>query len=146
MSASSLAHVTRSQPSSVGMAERQELVQGAFAALDGGDLGPFKELLSPDAKWVAIPQGDVVAETPTCANRDAILDRLGRLHKNGRRFRVGKMVEAGDRVAVEVTLQSPEWSDSVTLFRVFTFESSGDSVVRLNDCIDESYALQVLVA
>ena len=99
-------------------------MQRAFAALDGGDLGPFKELLSPEAKWVAIPQGDVVAETPTCANRDAILDRLRRLHKNGRRFHLGKVIEAGDRVAVEVTLQSPEWSDSVTLYRVFTFEAA----------------------
>jgi hypothetical protein len=40
---------------------------------------------------------------------------------------------------------SPEWSDSVTLYRVFTFDTS-NAVVRLNDCIDESYALQILVA
>jgi hypothetical protein len=29
---------------------------------------------------------------------------------------------------------------------VFTFEPGEDTVVRLNDCIDESYALQILVA
>jgi hypothetical protein len=34
----------------------------------------------------------------------------------------------------------------VTLYKVFTFGSSDDVVVRLNDCIDESYALQVLAA
>jgi hypothetical protein len=34
----------------------------------------------------------------------------------------------------------------VTLFRVFAFAPDRDAVVRLNDCIDESYALQVLVA
>ena len=127
------------------MAERQQLVQAAFAALDKGELDPFKELLDPNAKWVAIPQGENVVETPTCVNRAAILDRLKRVHQNGRRFRVGKMIEGGDRIAVEVTVLSPEWSDSVSLYRVFTFDAS-DAVVRLNDCVDESYALQVLVA
>jgi ketosteroid isomerase-like protein len=127
------------------MPERQKLVREAFAALDKGAFEPFKELLDPEAKWVAIPQGESVAETPTCANRAAILNRLKRVHENGRRFRVGKVIEGGDRVAVEVTVLSPEWSDSVTLYRVFTF-GTGDAVVRLNDCLDESYALQVLVA
>ena len=114
--------------------------------MDSGDIEPFRELLDPDAKWVAIPQGGDVAETPTCASRAAIVDRLKRLHRNGRRFQLGKLIEAGDRVAVEVTLLAPEWSGPVTLFRVFTFGRGGDAVVRLNDCIDESYALQVLVA
>lgn len=127
------------------MANRQELVRRAFAALDDGDVEPFSELLDRDAKWVAIPQGDV-AETPTCPNRAAIVDRLARLHENGRRFQLVKLIEAGDRLAVEVTVLSPEWSDSVTLFRVFTFGTGEDVVTRLNDCIDESYALQVLVA
>ncbi len=128
------------------MGDRQELVRRAFAALDRGDTEPFRELLAPDAKWVAIPQGVDVAETPTCTSGAAIIDRLNRLHKNGRRFQVGKLLEAGDRVAVEVTALSPEWSEPVTLFRVFTFGPGGDAVVRMNDCIDESYALQVLVA
>jgi len=127
------------------MPERQRLLRDAFAALDKGELEPFKELLDPDAKWVAIAQGENVAETPACIDRAAILDRLKRVHENGRRFRVGKVIEGGDRVAVEVTVLSPEWSDPVTLYRVFTFDTS-DAVVRLNDCIDESYALQVLVA
>jgi hypothetical protein len=129
-----------------GMGDRQELVRGAFAALDSGDIEPFTELLDPDAKWVAIPQGGDPADTPTCASRAAIVDRLTRLHQNGRRFRLGKLIEAGDRVAVEVTLLSPEWSGPVTLFRVFTFAPESDAVVRLNDCLDESYALQVLAA
>jgi len=33
----------------------------------------------------------------------------------------------------------------VTLYRVFAF-GGDDVVVRLNDCVDESYALQVLVS
>jgi ketosteroid isomerase-like protein len=126
------------------MRDRQELVRQAFVALDSGNVEPLRELLDPDAKWVAIPQGDV-ADTPTCASRAAIVDRLKRLHRNGRRFQLGKLIESGDRIAVEVTLRSPEWSAPVTLFRVFTF-GPGDAVVRLNDCIDESYALQILVA
>ena len=40
----------------------------------------------------------------------------------------------------------PEWSGPVTMFKVFTFDPRGALVVRLNDCIDESYALQVLAA
>jgi SnoaL-like domain len=128
------------------MGHRQELVRRAFAALDSGDVDPFRELLDPGAKWVAIPQSGDVAETPTCASRAAILDRLERLHRKGRRFQLGKLIEAGDRVAVEVTLLTPEWSGPVTLFRVFTFGPGRDAVVRLNDCIDESYALQVLLA
>ena len=57
-----------------------------------------------------------------------------------------RVVVYPDRIAVEVTLLAPEWSGPVTLFRVFTFGRGGDAVVRLNDCIDESYALQVLAA
>jgi hypothetical protein len=126
--------------------DRQELLRRGFAALDSGEIGPFRELLDPDAKWVAIPQGDDIAETPTCPSRAAIVDRLERLHRNGRRFQLGKLIEAGDRIAAEVTLLAPEWSGPVTIFRVFTFVPGGDTVVRLNDCIDESYALQILVA
>jgi ketosteroid isomerase-like protein len=128
------------------MGNRQELVRRAFAALDAGDIEPFRELLDADAKWVAIPQGGDVAETPTCAGAAAILDRLERLHRNRRRFQLGRLIETGDRVAVEMTLLAPEWSGPVTLFRVFTFSPGRDTVVRMNDCLDESYALQVLAA
>ena len=128
------------------MTDRKDLVRQAFAALDGGEIEPFRELLDPDARWVAIPQGEDVAETPTCPSRAAIVDRLDRLHRNGRRCQLGRLIEAGDRVAVELTLLSPEWSAPVTMYRVFTFASGADTVVRLNDCIDESYALQILVA
>ena len=40
----------------------------------------------------------------------------------------------------------PEWSGPVILFKVFTFGPNSDAIVRLNDCIDESYALQILAA
>ena len=127
------------------MTDRKELVRHAFAALDAGDIAPLRELFAPDARWIAIPQGGE-GETPSCANRAAIVDRLGHHHANGRRFRLGKLIEEGDRIAVETTVLAPEWSGPVTLFKVFTFEPDGDVVVRLNDCIDESYALQVLAA
>jgi ketosteroid isomerase-like protein len=128
------------------MGDRQDLLRQAFTALDGGDIAPFRELLDPGAKWVAIPHGGAGGETPTCRNRAAIVDRLERLHRNGRRFHLGKLIEDGDRVAVELTVLAPEWSGPVTLFRVFTFGPGEDAVVRVNDCIDESYALQVLAA
>src|SRR5205823_8602666 len=108
--AASLAGASRLAPASgvgdhsVGMrGDRQELVRRAFAALDTGDVEPFRELLDPRAEWVAIPQGGDGGETATCGNRAAIVDRLERHHRNGRRFQLGKLIEAGDRVAVEVT-------------------------------------------
>jgi len=128
------------------MAERQERVSRAFAALNEGDVEPFRVLLDADAEWVAIPQGDPVADTPRCTGRGAIVNRLKRVHKNGRRFSLGKVIETDDRLAAEVTVESPEWSAPVTVYRVFTFRPGTDVAVRLNDCIDESYALQVLVA
>jgi ketosteroid isomerase-like protein len=126
------------------MADRKELVRRAFAALDAGDVTPFTELFAPDAQWVAIPQGD--GETPSCANRAAIVGRLAHHHANGRRFQLGKLIEEGDRIAVETVVLAPEWSGPVTLYKVFTFEPDGNVVLRMNDCIDESYALQVLAA
>jgi len=128
------------------VADRQELIRQAFTALDRGDIAPFKDLLDPDATWVAIPHGGEEGETPACTSRAAILDRLERLGRSGRRFQLGKLIEDRDRIAVEVTVLAPEWSGPVTLFRVFTFATGGNAVVRLNDCLDESYALQVLAA
>jgi hypothetical protein len=130
----------------IGMSDREGLIRNAFAALDVGDVGPFKALFDPDAKWIGVPQRGEVDETPTCPNRVAIVDLLGRHHANGRRFLLGKLIEDGDRVAVELTILAPEWSAPVSVFKVFTFERGEDVVVRMNDCIDESYALQVLAA
>jgi ketosteroid isomerase-like protein len=128
------------------MADRQALVRQAFAALDDGDIEPFRALFDPAAIWVGIPQRGETDETPACPNRAAIIDRLERNHAKGRRFAFGKLIESRDRIAVEVTVHAPEWSGPVTLYRVFTFAAGSDIVVRLNDCIDESYALQVLAA
>jgi ketosteroid isomerase-like protein len=128
------------------VAQRTELVRQAFKALDAGDIEPFRELFDADAKWIGVPQRGEEDETPTCPNRAAIVDRLEQHHASGRRFRLGKLIEGGDRVAVEITVLVPEWSGPVTLFKVFTFGPRADTVVQLNDCIDESYALQVLAA
>lgn len=128
------------------MNNRKKLIRQAFTALDVGDIAPFKALFDPDAKWIGIPKRGEVDETPTCPNRAAIVDLLDRHHANGRRFRLGRLIEDGDRVAVELTILVPEWSGPVCMFKVFTFEPGEDVVVRMNDCIDESYALQVLAA
>ncbi len=108
--------------------------------------GGTKAFFDPDAKWIGIPKRGEVDETPTCPNRAAIVDLLERHHANGRRFRLGRLIEDGDRVAVELTIFVPEWSGPACMFKVFTFEPGEDVVVRMNDCIDESYALQVLAA
>jgi ketosteroid isomerase-like protein len=128
------------------MSDRERLIREAFAAMADGDLGPFERLFDPEAKWVGIPGGGNDGGTATCANRAAILDRLRRIHANGRRFQAEKVLEEGDRVAVAVRITDPSWSSPVTIFRVFAFREGSDVVVRLNDCLDESYALQVLVA
>ena len=126
------------------MADRQHLILHAFSAYDAGDLDPFRTLLDPQAKWVGVPQGPSADDTPVCRNREAILGRFAAQYENERRFTPGKMIEQGDRVAVHVTVVNPAWSAPVELFRVFTFSAGGDVVVRMNDCIDESYALQAL--
>ena len=126
--------------------DRQDLLRFAFAALAEGDLGPFAKLLDPDARWVGIPQGGPEGETPACAGRTAIVDRFGKHYENGRRFTADERIEEGDRVAVGLTIADPAWSGPVKVFKVFTFREGEDVVVRMNDCIDESYALQVLAA
>ena len=120
---------------------RERLIEAAYEALDGGDLGPFRALFDPDAQWIGIPQGD---DTPVCPDRATIVDRLEHHHSNGRRFELGKLIEEGDRFAVETTVLAPEWSGPVTFFKVFTFRPGSDIVVKMNDCVDESYARQVL--
>jgi ketosteroid isomerase-like protein len=128
------------------MSARENLIRDAVAALDSGDLEPLRTLLDDEAEWFAIPQGRDADSTPSCTNRTSIVDRLARVHERGRRFAVGDTIERGDRVAAELVVSDPEWSDSVRMYRVFTFRRDEDVVVRLNDCIDESYALQVLAS
>jgi ketosteroid isomerase-like protein len=125
------------------MAGRQQLIRDAFAALERGDTAKLRGLFAPDAEWVGIPHEDAAG---ICANRREVLDLLESHHANGRHFALGRMIEARDRVAVEVAVTSSEWSGPVETFKVFAFRSGEDVVVRLNDCIDESYALQVLAA
>ncbi len=122
------------------MADRGELIRQAFAAYDAGDIAALEGLFAPDAVWVGIPAG----ETAACPDRSTIVDRLRTHRENGRRFELGGAIEEGDRVAVAFTILNPEWSGPVETYKVFTF--SGDVVVRMNDCIDESYARQVLAA
>jgi len=56
------------------------------------------------------------------------------------------VIEQGNGIAVEITIANPDWSGPVSVYKVFSFRASGDTVIRLNDSIDESYALQVLAA
>jgi len=128
------------------MSGRQQLIRDAFAAYQGGNFEPLRALFAPDARWVGVPQGPGEEDTPTCHDRGQIVGRLEQHHQNGRRFTLGEMIEQGDRVAAEITIENPRWSGPVRHYKVFAFRPGEDVVVRLNDCIDESYALQVLAA
>ncbi len=129
------------------MSDRLELIRGAFAAYDGGDLGPMQALFAPDAKWVGVPGGaGERGKAYECESRKQIVGRLEQHHKNGRRFILGEVIEQGDRVAVAFTIENPDWSQPVDMFKVFTFQPGENVVARMNDCIDESYALQLLAA
>jgi ketosteroid isomerase-like protein len=129
-----------------GVSERQRLIRDAFAAYAEGDFEPLEALFDPDARWLGVPQGREAAETPACHDRREIVGLLARHFENERRFELGDMIEQGERVAVEITVVNPDWSGPVSVFKVFTFRPGENVVVRLNDCIDESYALQVLAA
>jgi ketosteroid isomerase-like protein len=126
------------------MGERQQLIRAAFAACNAGDIELLQRLFDADARWIGIPQGRGVGDTPCCRDRSEIVSLLGQHHANGRRFGLGEMIEQDDRIAVETTITDPRWSEPVSMFKVFTFRSGDDVAVQLNDCIDESYALQVL--
>jgi hypothetical protein len=122
------------------------MIRGAFAAYADGDLAQLRTLFDRDARWLGVPQGRDESDTPCCPDRQAIVDLLARHRANGRRFALGDMIEQGDRVAVGFTVTSPDWSSPVEVFKVFGFRPGSNVVVKLNDCIDESYALQVLAA
>jgi SnoaL-like domain len=123
--------------------QRQRLIRDAFGALDAGRPDGLRALFAAEAEWVGVPSGD---DTARCGSRGEIVELLARHHAGGRRFTLGRMLEDRDRVAVEFTVANPAWSSPVTTFKVFAFRPGEDVVVRLNDCLDESYALQVLAA
>jgi len=125
------------------MADRGEMIRRAFAAYEDGDMALLEGLFDPEARWLGVPSG---GDTPECPDRSAIVDVLRRHRDHGRRFELGDVIEEGDRVAVAVTVLNPEWSGPVQAYKVFTFRSGENVVVRMNDCIDESYARQLLAA
>ena len=129
------------------MTARAQLIQEAFASYDEGDFTPLKALFAPDAKWIGVPGGaGEGGRAYECESRKQIVGRLEQHRRNGRRFTLGQLIERGDRVAVGFTINNPDWSQPVSMFKVFAFQPGTDTVVRMNDCIDESYALQVLAA
>jgi len=47
------------------MSERPDRLAEAFAALDRGDVGGFRELFVEDAQWLGVPDSGVDGATPT---------------------------------------------------------------------------------
>ncbi len=74
------------------------------------------------------------------------MDLLSRHHENGRRFQVSEAVERGAAVALGLTISEPDWSGTVTVFKVFTFGVVGDKVVHMQDCDSREAALAMLAA
>jgi hypothetical protein len=74
------------------------------------------------------------------------VDRLSMLHENGRRFEVSEAIEWGAGVALGLAISQPEWSQPVEMFKVFTFEPTGDKVVGMQDCDSREAAVAMLAA
>jgi hypothetical protein len=74
------------------------------------------------------------------------VDLLSSHHENGRRFQVSEAVERGPAVALGLTISQPDWSGTVKVFKVFTFEAAGDKVVHMQDCDSREAALALLAA
>jgi hypothetical protein len=72
------------------------------------------------------------------------VDLLSMHHENGRRFQVSEAVERGAAVALGLTISQPEWSGTVEVFKVFTFGTTGERVVRMQDCDSRESALAML--
>jgi hypothetical protein len=68
------------------------------------------------------------------------------LHENGRRFQVNEAIERGAAVALGLAISEPEWSETVEVFKVFTFGATGDKVVGMRDCDSRRAALAMLAA
>jgi ketosteroid isomerase-like protein len=47
------------------MSDRAERLRQAFAALDGGDVGNFRDLFVEDAQWLGVPGSGWAGATPT---------------------------------------------------------------------------------
>jgi hypothetical protein len=74
------------------------------------------------------------------------VDLLSSHQQNGRRFQVSEAVERGAAVALGLRISDPEWSGTVEVFKVFTFEAAGDKVVHMQDCDSRQSALATLAA
>jgi hypothetical protein len=68
------------------------------------------------------------------------------LHDNGRRFEVSEAIERGAAVALGLVISEPEWDGPVEVFKVFTFATTGDKVVGMQDCDSRQSALAMLAA
>jgi hypothetical protein len=74
------------------------------------------------------------------------VDLLSTHHENGRRFQVSEAVEGGAAVALGLTISQAEWSGTVEVFKVFTFDAAGDKVVLMQDCDSREAALAMMAA
>ena len=50
-------------------------------------------------------------------------------------------VDQGDAVAVGLRVSQPDWSESIAVFKRFTFRPDADVVIGMQDCTDRDDAL-----
>jgi hypothetical protein len=72
------------------------------------------------------------------------VDLLTSHYAGGLRFEPVELIEAGERIAVQLNVTDPHWRENGETYKVFTF--AGDQVVLLEDCVDRDDALAKLAA
>jgi ketosteroid isomerase-like protein len=84
-----------------------ELVRGAWAAVDRGDVATIASVFSEDIRWHGLNDPD-----SGCHGRDEAVEFVKRALANGVTAEAMDVREAGDRVVVTVQLHHPpEWGD-----------------------------------
>jgi hypothetical protein len=72
-----------------------------------------------------------------------VVDLLRGHHREGRRFAPTELVEEGAKIAVGLAVTDPRWEGTGQVYKVFTFDASGEAVL-LEDCRDRDDALAKL--
>jgi hypothetical protein len=124
---------------------RSELIEGAFAAHARGELKPLVDVLNPGVVWLGVEGRGENGGTACCENRSHVVARLTQLYERGRRFRVVDQAEHEASVAVGLELADPDWDVTVTVWKLFRFDSEGETIVQIQDCVGREEAIAALL-
>jgi catechol 2,3-dioxygenase-like lactoylglutathione lyase family enzyme/ketosteroid isomerase-like protein len=114
-----------------------ELLRRAWEALARSHLTLFKDMLAPDAKWYGVEDGQL------CADRNAILDVIGRNLPGRLRGSIEEMIQDGPRVIVafrpEQAAQVNRPLDEGIAYVVVTIRNG--KIIEMKGCADRAAAL-----